>query len=483
MSESLLYLWLLLLPIFLNNVHAWTNSIQLSYQTPPKVTAFQVQVTVLEGMDPDKTYWVAAGFDGGYFGIQTKSKTERWINYSVWNKAGAAKLEKKGPGVIAQNFNHEGSGVQTHRSYFWQTGVPQSFMVTAKPGQSGSAVFSGYFLIDGKWELIASIERSGASPYLTGLHSFLENFGSEASMMRQGRYSNTFYQEEGKPEWKLATQASTSNRQSRNAPPSNAVDSWNHSVDDKGFLMEMYGKTKTRNTRSTSDISTSAPTLVFKGNAGKPLPLPGNEGAGGIHIPDGNHKENSGPSLNRREILEDSNSKGSAKLNLNEGQGKKVNLEISGNTKGIDGIQTGTRQPNSDSGLKDGYSLDSNKHNAYGDNGKRPNVDSTWKNSIASTKQNDSVQTGSRQPDSRSDIKDGRNADPTKHNVYADSGKLPNVDSTSKNIYSTETNNQKDPVGGTGNGIGKKKKTKKKKRTKNKGKKCRVYKKHGLFSS
>jgi hypothetical protein len=458
----------MLLLILFSHVDAFTTSIHLNYQTPPKVTAFQVQVTVPEGKDLDKAYWVAVGFDKGYFGIQTKTKTERWINFSVWNKVGAAKLDKKGPGVVEQNFNHEGSGVQTHRSFFWKTGVPQSFMVTVRPSQSGSAVVSGFFLIDGKWELIASIERPGASPYLTGLHSFLENFGSDNSLMRKGRYSNLFYQEEGKEEWTPVTHALT-----HNAQPSHADDSWMHSVDDKGFVMEIDGKTKTRTTRSTLD---------FKGATSKPLPLPGKEGAGGIHIPGGNYKDDSGPPRNHRDMngsREDSNSKGNTRGNLNEGQGNKVNDKITGNTQGNQGVQTGTRQPDSRSGLKYG---DFNKHNVYGASAKHPTVDPTSQSNIDPTKGNGGVQTGTRQPDSRPDINYGKSVDSNKHNVYRDSRKRPNVGSTSKNnIDSTKNNKQKDPVGVSG--VGKKKKKKKKKRTKKKGKKCRVYKKRGLLKS
>jgi hypothetical protein len=204
---------------------------------------------------------MAIGFDGGYFGIQTKTENERWINYSVWNgEGGAPKLVEKGPNVTARSFDHEGSGIQTHREYFWKTGVPQSFMVTVKRSQEGNAIFSGYFMINGEWNLMASIERPGHSPYLTHLNSFLENFGEGNSHMRKARYSNIFYQLKGSQEWHPVQEAVTSN-----APQTNPDDSWDHTVDSKGFVMEIDGKTGTK-TRTKS--------LTFTAFPGVPLQLP-----------------------------------------------------------------------------------------------------------------------------------------------------------------------------------------------------------------
>jgi hypothetical protein len=251
----------LLIALCILKTDAFTTSIHLNYQPKGDVTAFQCQITVLPNMDPVNTFYMAIGFEGGYFGIQTKAEDERWINYSVWDgDGGAAKLIEKGPDVIQRAFSHEGSGIQTYRVHFWETDVPQSFMVTVKPSQEGHAVFSGYFLINGKWNLMASIERPGHSPYLTNVHSFLENFGKDNSHMRQARYSNIFYQLKGTQEWHPVKEAVT-----LNAPQTNPDDSWNHSVDSKGFVMEIDGKTGTKTRRKR---------LTFSGYPGIPFQVP-----------------------------------------------------------------------------------------------------------------------------------------------------------------------------------------------------------------
>jgi hypothetical protein len=204
-------------------------------------------------MDPDNTYFMAIGFDGACFGIQTKTDTERWINYSVWDGKGAPKPIERGPRVISQSFYHEGSGMQTYRRYHWETAVPNRFMVTVENSKRGHAMFSGFFLIKSKWYLMASIERPGHSPYLTGLNSFLENFGVGNSKMRKARYSNVVYQVQGSEEWHPINEAETSN-----APPTNSDDSWMHTVDSEGFVMEIDGKTETKTTSKIIKLNSTS---------------------------------------------------------------------------------------------------------------------------------------------------------------------------------------------------------------------------------
>jgi hypothetical protein len=105
-----------------------------------------------------------------------------------------------------------------------------------------------------------SIERPGHSPYLTDLNSYLENFGDDNSKMHKARYSNIFYQVQGSQEWHPVKDTVTSND-----PQTNFDDSWNHTVDSKGFVMEIDGKTGSKTRRKK---------LTFAGYPGIPLMLP-----------------------------------------------------------------------------------------------------------------------------------------------------------------------------------------------------------------
>jgi hypothetical protein len=235
---------------FMLQSNAFTTSIHLRYKTKGNVTAFQCQITVL--MDPVKTYFMGIGFDGGYFGIQTKTEKERWINYSVWNgnKGAVPLLMDKGLNVIHRNFSHEGSGIQTHLVHHWETNVPQCLMVTVKRSDEGHAIFSGYIVINKKWTLMARIKRPGHAPYLTSLNSFLENFGVGNDKMRKARYSSIFYKVQGSDKWHPVNEAKTSN-----APQTNSDDSWNHSVQYNGFIMEIDGKTGTKTANKTLKLN------------------------------------------------------------------------------------------------------------------------------------------------------------------------------------------------------------------------------------
>jgi hypothetical protein len=178
----------------------FTTAIFLEYYTEGHVTGFQSRVTVPEGMDPIDTYYMPIGFLGGFFGIQTKTKDTRWILFSVWDgEKGAANLTDKGPNVHDQAFDENGTGIKTYRVHSWKTGDPQSFMVEVSWSvPEGYPFFSGYFMIKGEWNLIASIKRPMDSHFLTDFYSLLQNFGEDDSKVRKAHYSNIFYKKSTK---------------------------------------------------------------------------------------------------------------------------------------------------------------------------------------------------------------------------------------------------------------------------------------------
>jgi hypothetical protein len=200
-------------PVFVktneDNMFYWGRrgpSVHLGYQVPREVDIEYCysEITVPEGGDPIGSYYMANGFGEGYFGIQTKSPTERWVLFSVWSpfhtddpkkipESDRVAMLGKGEGVHAGEFGNEGSGGQSYLVYPWKTGTTYRFLNSAKPDGQGNTVYAAWIAEapDGAWQLIARFRRPKTDKHLTGFHSFLENFAAEnGHLSRTSRHGN-----------------------------------------------------------------------------------------------------------------------------------------------------------------------------------------------------------------------------------------------------------------------------------------------------
>ena len=199
-------------------------SVHLAYSVPKdaKVAAFYCEVTAVD--DPVATYYMATGWNRGYFGMQVNSATERRIIFSVWDGGGEAKdrskvadenrtqLVAKGEGVSAGDFGNEGTGGHSHLVYPWKTGETQRFVVTAQPADATHTVYSGYWFHPEKkqWMLISSWNAPQTGGWLKGLYSFSENFGgSNGHLRRKALYGNQWLRTDD-GQWSEITEASFS---------------------------------------------------------------------------------------------------------------------------------------------------------------------------------------------------------------------------------------------------------------------------------
>lgn len=155
-------------------------SVHMGYTVPANTEYFYNEMTIPKGQDAIGSYFMANGFGQGYMGIQVKSPNERWILFSVWDADNGAKttLVSKGAGVVDNAFGGEGTGGQTYLSYNWAAGTTYRFITRARPDGNGGSDYSAWFFAPetGKWRYIATWKRPAISTYLTGVHSFLENF-------------------------------------------------------------------------------------------------------------------------------------------------------------------------------------------------------------------------------------------------------------------------------------------------------------------
>jgi hypothetical protein len=183
-------------------------SVHIGYPTPSdaKVVAFYCEVD--PKTDPQHTFYMACGFRRGYFGIQVNSGTERRVNFSIWDAGGEAidrskvsdenrvKLLAKGQGVYASDFGNEGTGGHSHLKYNWRLGDTFRFLVRAKPEGTFTTYTSYFWFPDRKvWGLISSFRAPKDGNYLTGLHSFIENFwGTNGNLKRRAEFANQWVQ-------------------------------------------------------------------------------------------------------------------------------------------------------------------------------------------------------------------------------------------------------------------------------------------------
>lgn len=166
-------------------------SVHLGYKQPEgkNIEWFYNEVKIPVGQDVQGSYYMANGFKNGYFGMQVNSPTERRILFSIWSpfvtddpksipEDQRVKLLKKGAGVTINDFGNEGSGGQSFLRFNWKAGSAYKYLLKCEPKTTGSTVYTAYFFApeENSWRLIASWERPKTNAYLTGLHSFLENF-------------------------------------------------------------------------------------------------------------------------------------------------------------------------------------------------------------------------------------------------------------------------------------------------------------------
>lgn len=187
-------------------------SIHLNYKLPcnKNFSYFYNEIIVPKGQDAIGAYFCAAGFYGGYFGIQVNSTTERRILFSIWSPYETDNpacvpdeykvcLVKRGDNVYVGEFGNEGSGGQSYLRYNWKSDTKYKFLVNATPSKSSHTTcqnhtqFTAWFWIPEKdsWILIASFMRPTESVHLRNIYSFSENFIPETGhICRSARFGN-----------------------------------------------------------------------------------------------------------------------------------------------------------------------------------------------------------------------------------------------------------------------------------------------------
>lgn len=228
-------------------------SVHLGYSLPKGDTEwFYNEVTVPEEGEIMHSYYMAAGFGQGYFGMQFNSPTERRVLFSVWSPFDTQdpkmipddqkiRLLRQGKDVHIGEFGNEGSGGQSYLKYPWKAGQTYKFLMQVHPDGEGNTIYTAYFYAtdDNEWRLIASFLRPQTDTWYTNAHSFLENFNPEQGYLSRKVMFGNQWARSKEGDWTRLTKA----RFTHDATASAGVrlDYQGGETDDNRFYLKMGG--------------------------------------------------------------------------------------------------------------------------------------------------------------------------------------------------------------------------------------------------
>jgi len=178
------------------------RSVHLWYRAPASTVLYN-EVCVRESQRG--SYFMAIGFNHGYFGIQDLANGDKVVLFSVWdpvtgNDPAAVPPEERAkclfqaPDVQVRRFGGEGTGGQCFFKYPWKLDTVYRLMVQAKvAGQQTQ--YSGYFYVpeDKAWKHLVTFQTTTGGQVLGGNYSFVEDFrrdGKSATESRRAEYLN-----------------------------------------------------------------------------------------------------------------------------------------------------------------------------------------------------------------------------------------------------------------------------------------------------
>jgi hypothetical protein len=173
------------------------RSVHLSYPAPEGNAYYNEMV--IEQSVPG-SYFMACGWDTGYFGLQQLGDGERKVVlFSVWdpthgndpaavNEADRVEVLYQGEGVRIKRFGGEGTGGQCMAPLAWKLSETNCFLVRAEV-QGDKTAYTA-FVREGAtnawWKLATFRTRTGGRP-LRGYHSFVEDFRRDFKSVDQTR--------------------------------------------------------------------------------------------------------------------------------------------------------------------------------------------------------------------------------------------------------------------------------------------------------
>lgn len=228
------------------------RSVHLFYPAP-QGTAFYNEITPRRSAEG--TYFMVAGWNKGYFGIQELANGKKLLLFSVWdsgqNDPNALAKEKRVQLLYKDNkvrvgrFGGEGSGGQSFFDYDWKIGQTYKFLVTALP-QGNRTAYTGYFFVpeEKAWKKLVTFSTITGGIDLAGYYSFVEDFRRNrisATKTRMAEFGNGWVKDR-KGQWQPLTKA-------RFTADSNPVLNINAGIDQGRYFLATGGDITNANTK------------------------------------------------------------------------------------------------------------------------------------------------------------------------------------------------------------------------------------------
>lgn len=222
------------------------RSVHLGYPAS-EGTAFYNEMAV--DQSAPGTYFMACGWNKGYFGIQELGNGKKLVIFSVWDssqndpKALAedkrVKLLHKDEKVRTGRFGGEGSGGQSFFDYDWKVGETYRFLARGRVNGDRSE-YAGYFYIpeNKAWKHLVTFSTITGGKYLGGYYSFVEDFKRDkvsTTKVRAAHFGNGWVQDKA-GSWTALTKA-------RFTADSNPVTNINSGVAGDRFFLATGGAT------------------------------------------------------------------------------------------------------------------------------------------------------------------------------------------------------------------------------------------------
>ncbi|MGD0536390.1 MAG: DUF3472 domain-containing protein [Verrucomicrobiota bacterium] len=238
-------------------------SVHLSYPAPA-CEWFYNEVVVEQSVNG--SYFMACGWNTGYFGIQQLDRPEdKVVIFSVWDPTAgddpkAVKGEDRvevlaqGEGVRIRRFGGEGTGGQCMAPFVWKTGETNRFLVRGEVQENKTAYTAWVYRNESRqwWRLATFRTRTGGKP-LSGLYSFIEDFrrdGRSVQEVRRARFGHGWIKPTDGP-WTPLAQA----RFTASNAEWESKDNIDAGIAGDGFYLATGGDTKpSRALRSLMDL-------------------------------------------------------------------------------------------------------------------------------------------------------------------------------------------------------------------------------------
>ena len=227
-------------------------------------TVFYTELTVDESAAG--SYFMACGFDAGYFGIQQLDAKRKVVIFSVWDPGDQndpnqvaedqrVKLVHQGEGVRIGRFGNEGTGGQSFLDFAWKLGQKYRFAVTARV-VGDRTEFAGHFYLpdEQKWQHMVTFSTLAKGRRLRGYYSFIEDFRRNkisATEPRRAHFGDGWiYTTTGK--WQPLARAQFT-------ADSNPATNINAEIDGQQFTLATGGGTKSSGVKLREFMQIAAP--------------------------------------------------------------------------------------------------------------------------------------------------------------------------------------------------------------------------------